>query len=504
MKELALEGINQFSSVKSLRNGKRQAGSLKFQHVACACAQHKNLPQPALLDQNNKILCFTGKNKNLDCHFIPIVTSQIDTATTTDGTLLLAYYQFFSQHHNWRVRAAVAVGICRYHRGEVRNQLLEMLIRDRHYAVNLAVVQALIDQKTQPANVLLQRFAKDNEVSKRARMLITNSLKKQNARIKLEKELGPQTIAILKKKKINYWSKPRAPYRNHPNATQKIFFKMPNTKNWQALLLKRHTKNKKQQSKRDYAADLFSQAVYHNVAFKKQHRKKDKPCHFRKKTGLLTVQGFHYKKAASISTPKPSEIYWAVAQRDDPKLSRPVLVLEAQDNQAKKWWVIPLTSQACFACNTAGSAPFAIKVDNVMSYVQLQQCRLIEKQHLIRYCMTLPEGLFSEIQQARQQLHRVVKVPTRKNKLVPKKMNQNRSWSNLKPDEGTLMYTPVSAASAKQSYHAAVAVVPKETVGPILNEYISALLKKQGLFKLARGLKQPPQQKFRHQAMAKP
>ena len=350
---------------KALKSGVTKKELVVIKDFECNCDKHKDLHLRTLAAIENENIryrkCeFTAKTKGI-------------TAINSEGKMLLEAYYFYSNHPNWKVRVASVIGLSKFTGEEVVRTLSSML-SDKHWSVKLAVIQALVVIKSEPAKTVLQQII-DRNSQERLKKLACRAVKRSKFGVNFDKMNGPTLHKLLgttQARKIYH-------ARNKTNkvlVSKKIFHSFLNKDSLQKYF--NHFDILHTERKRPFNFVQFNQK---NIPVKR-HRFTKKNT---KKNKINYINNLFFKKVLpiehfeSISNPIVGEIYWAIADSTDPKVTRPLLIVKAINPKAGDFLAMPLTSDIAAQSDDS----LLIEIDGKKSTVQISRQRIIHQSLLL-------------------------------------------------------------------------------------------------------------------------
>jgi hypothetical protein len=312
-----------------------------IKEFACECKKHHGLRIFSVVSEE------TDSIQIKKCKIASIKKDAISEAVTKEGHYTLHGYDFFIHHSDWKVRAAVAAGLGRIN-SEKSLGLLSYLLSDTHFGVRLAALQAVESFGTYPAFQLLSQFLGRDRHTK-------NMIQRAVERMKfgINKVVNPvgETLNIRQKIKRGV-GKTDPPKKiigqlRAKGALRKLF---DNRTHQPKLLLPKNVFHSTRNLSFYYQiSGLVASPIERTIVivegqkfcFESQRRSKDKTAQRK----IQFIERLLVSKSIIIArridksiNPRPGEVYWAVTPHDDPKPTRPVLIVDEKT-------VMPLTSQ---------------------------------------------------------------------------------------------------------------------------------------------------------------
>ncbi len=371
---------------KALKKNVTTGEPALIKEFECNCEKHKGLYLQALVSENRDTLTVRK------CEYTAKATGQV--AINLEGKFLLEGYEFYSQHPDWKVRVAVIIGLSKSTEGRAVTILSDMLI-DHHWGVKLAAIQALEATELKPAKRVLEGLVKENRKGKIGR-LAHRAMKRINFGVDIDKldkvalhKLHQSTLSkkiYHPKSKTNKLLVSKKIFRGalSRNSLQKYF-------NHYDML---HTNHKPQ----------FNSVKFHkkNILVKMNRPTKKKTGHDKLNyvNNLLFKNMLPINRLDNITNPICGEIYWAVVNKGDPKVTRPLLIVEAVNRGAGDFLTLPLTSDVLSQSDSSMIA----EVEGKMSRIQITRERIIHKSLLLNKCGNISDSNLETIRKVRRNI----------------------------------------------------------------------------------------------------
>lgn len=364
---------------KSLKSGVTKKELMVIKDFACNCNKHKDLLMRALVTEEKDAIMH---NK---CEFAAKTKGII--TVNSKGKILSEGYKFYSTHPDWKVRVATTIGLGKFTDENVI-EILTSMLNDKHRSVKLAVIQALEVLKLESAKKILQEMS-DKNSKKRLDELASRAIKRSKFGINIDK-INKYTFYKLlssgQARKIYH----RKSKTNKILVSKQIF---------QGFLNKPFVEkyfNHHDASYGDYKHPFFTEFNQQNIPVK-EHRFTKKNT---KRSKINYITHLFYNKTLSINhfentlNPITGEIYWAITDNNDPKVTRPLLIVKAVKQKPDEFLTIPLTSDI-----TSQSDPgMLIEIHGKKSKLQISRQRIVHRSSLLNKYGNIPRAILKKIQ----------------------------------------------------------------------------------------------------------
>lgn len=372
---------------ESLKKGTFKNTSLEIKHFECACEKHKNLLFLSVIANNTDILKVKKCEFNAKLTGKPIVNSA--------GAILLEGYQFYASHPDWKVRVSVVMGLSKFNTEEAK-EMLSGLLNDKHKGVRLAAAQALEAMQSSPAKALPEKPIHQHEKNKTEK-LPNKAI--ERIKSKLTKKRNKRTlrtiIASPFTKKIYHIKS-----KTHKLLIDKRILQIRTT----AYFLRKHFNQYRtpHQYEAPYQRSKLSlntlQSHEQTILIKKNRPSKRKTMQLKLiyKTHLFFKSSMPINRLDNKLNPVPGEIYWATTDERDPKITRPLLIIEAVNQKAGDFLAVPLTSDI----SSKPDPNMLVEIEGKASKIQIARKRIIHQSYLLNKCSNIPEDQFKKIRSA--------------------------------------------------------------------------------------------------------
>ena len=364
---------------KALKIGMHSKEIKVIKKFQCDCLKHHNITLVALVPQYKKDLIIRR------CEFIG--QSDMEIVITNEGQILFKGYQFYSTHPNWKVRRAVAVGLGKL-RTEKAFNLLFSLLTDLHFDVVLATLQSL-EKFGPPILTELTRLV-DNIDQKHVQHLVHRLIKKIKFGMcfdgSLEQSLGKlsKSQLVMKIPKKSQKTKLLVP-RKILYSLFSIDYKRKHFNHWDRLNIGIN--------KIKHSIQLNGKKVLiKRNRFTAKNVKKNKLNHTK---SLFFRDAVPIESIKDIVNPQKGEIYWAITDARDPKMTRPVLIIAAVDQKSGDVRVAPLTTDTLWSSDKNLIVEFA----NTKNTVQLWRQKTIHRSSLLNKYGEISRDDFEKVTQ---------------------------------------------------------------------------------------------------------
>lgn len=364
--------ISHISLRKSLKNGTAKKESKRIKKFYCDCDKHKTQKVKAIVSEEiNEIAINKCKWRAVDNGIVAI---------DSEGNILVSAFKFYIRHPDWKVGAASAIGLGKLNTEESIAVLFSLTLNS-HYGIALAAVQSLEAIGSEAIISSLQKFRSENNVN-RINRLISRALERLKIGVnssnfikqivtKLQNKELLRKVSSQKERKNNVLI-PRKIYhgvftkfslkrclgswdvRSRAHETTNMVVQLNGEK--LRVKTKRNTSNDTKRNKLNYLINLFF-----NNTFLVDH----------------IQNNIH---------PLSGDVYWAVTDTTDPKITRPVLVLKAMNRLAGDYLVAPLTSDT-----TNPKGGLHVEINDKKSCVQLSRQKVVHRSLLLNKYGTLAQ-----------------------------------------------------------------------------------------------------------------
>lgn len=367
---------------KSLQNGSAEKRELYVKHFQCACHKHKLLLIQALAEEKKETIRVD------QCEWSCVLTAK--KAISSSGEIRIEGYEFYSKHPEWKVRAAVSIGLRKINTKKALN-ILSALLKDEHYGVRLVTVQSLEIVKSESALALLEAALVHENADKRLCKAIKQSLKRMKFGVV---KMGVSSLAVTAcaLDKLQDTHQVRKIYHHHSRQNKILIPRSLFYNSFGENELNRyfnHWSNSLPQCKN---FTKFIQLNEQRVPFH-ENRTSTKKVIRKKKDYIksLFFRNFLLVDALQIiHRPVVGEIYWALTDKVDPKITRPVLVMGAVQGKPDYFIVAPCTTQV-------SKVTVTIDMQDKKSYIQLWRKKVMHQSLLINQCGCLDKAEMDQV-----------------------------------------------------------------------------------------------------------
>lgn len=345
---------------KSLKGGKTKNGSQFIKKFHCNCEKHKDNELKAIVSENtDELIIKRCKWRTTDDGILAI---------NSEGEILISAYQFYSKHFDWKVCAAAAIGLGKL-KTEQSIALLFVFLQDSHYGLALAAIQSLEAIGSETILNSLQKFRSENTVN-RINRLITGAIERLKFGVNA-KGFIKQIVSKLQSKDLLRKVSSQKERKNNVLIPRRIYNGLFNEITLKHCLGSWDVRSREHQTANMLVRVKEEKLLVRTKRLSLSETKQNKQNYM---INLFYKDIFLVDQIQNNIHPQSGDVYWAVTDTNDPKTTRPVLVLKAIDKQAGDYLVAPLTSDIN---NTKGN--IIVEVNEKKSCVQLSRQKIVNR-----------------------------------------------------------------------------------------------------------------------------
>lgn len=366
---------------KALKSGITKKKRMVIKEFECNCDRHTSL----------YLALTTIENKNIthgNCEFIA-KTKEVP-AINSEGKILLESYRFYSKHPNWKVRVANTIGLSKF-TDEQAVEILSNMLNDKHWNVKLAAIQALEVINSEPSKNALQKMLVTHS-EKRFQKLAYRAMTRSKFGINPYKIYRPTLYKLLgsaQARKIHH----RKSKTNKILVSRRIFYSFLNNFNKNSV---QKNYNHRGVSSTEYGRQFnLLRSNQQNILVKNHHFTKGNT----KKNKVNYLNSLFFKKVLPvdhferISNPIAGEIYWAITDGSDPKVTRPLLIVKVVNPKTGDFLAMSLTSDT----ESPSNDDLLIEINGTKSKVQISRQRIIHQSLLLNKYGSVSRDVLDEI-----------------------------------------------------------------------------------------------------------